>query len=134
MALAARGAEASLSTDAPLAWDAITKTVRAHTGEATAFFSFLATNPSATPVEIRRVNVTCDCTTVHIPARPWIVAPGETTTLAVTLEFAGKSGVVRKTLVVETDRGSETLTINVEIPSPAPESEKAPRAPVPPPP
>lgn len=100
----------------PLVWDATKKRHDAQPGETSTAFVFSVTNTSAEEVEITRVQPACACTVAPMPRRPWVLGPNESDTLTATMSFEGKHGVVVKTLLVESTRGSQTLTVTVNIP------------------
>jgi len=85
--------------------------------EARFFFSF--TNVSSANLTITNVALSCGCTAVELPPLPWVLKPGESGRLPVTLEVAGKSGVVAKSLQVRTDRGVKTIIVKADVPPPA---------------
>lgn len=100
----------------PLVWDATRKLQKPKPGQVTADFSFLVTNPGSEEVVIKQIVPGCGCTVATMPSNPWVLAPGTSGSFTATLDFAGKQGTVSKTLQVESNRGTQVLTIAVDIP------------------
>lgn len=98
-----------------LAWDAELKEATAKTGEPTVQFVFAFTNVSPGEVAINYVQTSCGCTTAQLPPLPWRLAPGTNGAIPVNLSLAGKSGVVFKTITVNTDKGWKMLTVKTTI-------------------
>jgi cytochrome c553 len=76
------------------------------------------------------VHPSCGCTTAQLPPMPWILAPGTNGQINLTVNLAGKSGTLFKTVNIATDKGSKTLTLRINIlPRPIPsamtEAERA---------
>ena len=88
-------------------------------GAPEARFTFNFTNISPASLAITNVGLSCGCTTVELPLLPWVLKPGDRGQLPVTLEVAGKSGVVAKTLQLRTDRGVKTLIVKADVRPPA---------------
>ncbi len=112
----ADAAKPSVHQPNPLVWDATEKTHRAKPGEQAADYIFVVTNSGAEQVTIAKVAPACGCTIATLPNDPWVLAPGATSSFGARLDFAGKQGVVSKTLEVESSGGLQTLRITVEIP------------------
>ena len=94
-----------------LAWDASQKEAVAAFGQMDVHFKFAVTNISKEVVTIFKVTTSCGCTTVHLPPMPWALAPGTNVELNVTLNLAGKMGLVFKTVTVSTDKGNKVLMV-----------------------
>jgi cytochrome c5 len=106
-----------------LAWDAETKEESVLAGEAEAHFKFSLTNVSAADVTILNVATSCGCTTAHLPPMPWKLAAGTSGEFNVTMNLAGKSGTIMKTVTVSTDKGNKQLMVKSTIVQPtAPEA------------
>ena len=101
--------------DGILVWDGAMKetNVTAETTEAHFIFSF--TNVSTNPVVFLNVRTSCGCTTAKLPPLPWTVPAGTNAQFNVTVNLAGKSGTLFKTVTVSTDKGSKTLMLKVTI-------------------
>ncbi len=117
-----------------LAWDSESKDYNVKPGEMQAQFVFYFTNISTTNVVIANAVASCGCTVPKMPALPWTNAPGATGEIPVTMNLAGKSGTVWKTITVNTDRGQKLLNVKAIIPPPpaaptAPAAQVAPAAP-----
>jgi len=82
-----------------------------------------ATNSALVPVTILNVHPSCGCTTAELPPVPWTIAAGSNAQFKVSVNLAGKSGVLFKTVNVSTDRGSKTLTLRINILPPAPATD-----------
>jgi mono/diheme cytochrome c family protein len=86
------------------------------------------TNSSAQiPVTILNVHPSCGCTTAELPPVPWMLLPGTNSIIKVSVNLAGKSGSLFKTVDVSTDKGKTTLMLRINIlPRPAmTEAERA---------
>ena len=101
--------------DGILVWDGTTKetNVTAETTEAHFVFSF--TNISTNPVVFLSVHTSCGCTTAKLPPLPWTIPAGTNAQFDVTVNLAGRSGVLLKTVTVSTDKGSKTLMLKVTM-------------------
>lgn len=80
------------------------------------------TNIAWSTNSIRPCNVTiwsvhpgCQCTTTELPPLPWTLAPGTNGQIRLTVNLAGRSGTLFKTVTVSTDKGSKTLTLRINI-------------------
>lgn len=103
-----------------LKWDADTKEYSAKTGEAEAKFVFWFTNVSSSEVMINSLRTSCGCTVAKLPSQPWHVPPGSNGPVDVTVNLAGKSGLIAKGVTVETSVGVKQLTVRCNIPNTAP--------------
>jgi mono/diheme cytochrome c family protein len=107
--------------DGVLAWDALTKSAEATNGQSQAHFVFSFTNISSGVVAIVNVHPSCGCTTAQLPPLPWVLSVGTNGQIPITVNLAGKSGMIFKTVNVATDKGSKTLTLRINIlPPPVP--------------
>jgi len=102
-----------------LAWDSESKDYTVKPGEMQAQFTFYFTNISTTNVVINSAVASCGCTVPKMPALPWTNAPGASGEIPVTMNLAGKSGTVFKTITVNTDHGPKILNVKAIIPPPA---------------
>lgn len=102
-----------------LAWDRETAETTVPAGTPTAETAFLLTNVFGGPVTISQVGTSCGCTVPKLPPMPWTLQPGETGTIDVTMNLAGKMGTVIKTMTVNTDQGFKTLYVKTTIATPA---------------
>jgi mono/diheme cytochrome c family protein len=104
------------SLDSLLAWDANNKTAAVTAGTPEAHFTFNITNISATvPVTVNSAVGSCGCTVARLPYQPWVLGPGTNVELNVTMNLAGKSGTVVKTVTISTDKGVKQVTVTVSI-------------------
>jgi hypothetical protein len=134
-------ARAEVAAGPALQWDATMKSTNLPEGTASAHFAFyfknvavnvehmLATNimdpatgtafgddsVTPSPVTILNVRPSCGCTTAQLPSMPWTLAPGTNGQIGVTVNLAGKSGTVVKTVHVKTDHGSCDLMVQITI-------------------
>ena len=100
-------------------WDSETKEYSAKVGEADAKFTFWLTNVSSSEVLVNGVRTSCGCTVAKLPSQPWHIAPGSNGPIEVTLNLAGKSGMIAKGVTVDTTAGIKQLTVRVNIPGAA---------------
>lgn len=104
-------------------WDSETKEYAATAGEPQAKFTFWLTNVSEAPVLINSVRTSCGCTVAKLPAQPWTIPGGSNGPIEVTVNLAGKSGLIAKGVTVDSSVGVKQLTVRVNIPgAPAPGS------------
>jgi len=103
-----------------IAWDADIKEYTAKPGEMTAPFMFAFTNVSPDEVSINSVGTSCGCTVAQLPTLPWKLLPGTNGVVPVTMNLSGKSGVVFKTVTVNTDKGTKSLMVKAIIQPPPP--------------
>lgn len=101
-----------------LAFDAETQEFDATNNEPQATFTFNLTNISSSDVTIITLATSCGCTVARTPAMPWKLAAGESGQIPVTMNLAGKNGIVFKTITVSTDQGVKTLTVKAAITPP----------------
>jgi mono/diheme cytochrome c family protein len=104
--------------DSVLAWDDLMKSADATTDDSQADFLFSFTNIASGNVVIVNAQASCGCTRPKLPALPWIIPPGGTGQIPITVNIAGKSGVIFKYVIVSTDKGSQRLVLRINI-SPA---------------
>jgi len=101
--------------DGILSWDATTKQTNVTADAAVANFVFNFSNVSTNPVVILSVRPSCGCTTAKLPPLPWTLVPGTNGQMEATVNLAGKSGTLYKSLTVYTDRGSKMLVLQITI-------------------
>lgn len=77
-----------------------------------------------TPVTVLSVQPSSGCATPDVPSKPWLIPPGANNVIRASVNLAGESGTVVKTITVTTDQGRTDLTLRVNIP-PAPPQEVA---------
>jgi mono/diheme cytochrome c family protein len=108
-----------------LVWDAMTKEYTAKPGETTNMFVFSVTNAGPNPISIEGLKPSCGCTVAKLPHQPWRLLPGEGGDTHITINFAGKYGLVTKLIRVDasqefetqpTQKFVQTLMIKVNIP------------------
>ena len=112
---------AALTTALPdgiLTWDSVLKEYSAKAGDPEARFSFHFTNVSSANLVINSAAASCGCTVPKLPQLPWTNAPGAIGEIPVTMNLAGKNGVVFKTITVNTDKGAKILTVKVTFEPP----------------
>jgi mono/diheme cytochrome c family protein len=103
-------------------WDAETKEHSAKLGDAEAKFTFWLTNVSPSEVLVNSVRTSCGCTVAKLPSQPWHIPSGSNGPIDVTMNLAGKSGMISKGVTVETSAGIKQLTVKCNIPVNAPGS------------
>jgi len=103
-----------------LVWDAEAKSEEATNGQDVAKFVFTFTNVSPDTVVILSGSGSCSCTTVQLPETPWLVPPGTSGSIGVTIDLAGKSGTLPKSAIISTDKGVKNLMLTVTILPPPP--------------
>jgi beta-lactamase regulating signal transducer with metallopeptidase domain/type II secretory pathway component GspD/PulD (secretin) len=108
---------ASSNATSALAFDTKTLETNVQAGVQEVRYVFNLTNVSTSDVVITGVVVSCGCTTVRLPKMPWRLAPGDSGPLPVTLSLTGRTGLVSKTLTVNSDRGATTLTVKAQMPT-----------------
>jgi cytochrome c553 len=96
-------------------WDSLNKETNVAADQAQAHFAFSFTNISSGNVAIVNVKPSCGCTTAQLPPLPWIVSAGTNGQIPITVNLAGKSGTLFKTVNVSTDKGSKTLMLRINI-------------------
>jgi cytochrome c553 len=67
------------------------------------------------PVAILDVHPSCGCTTAQLPPLPWILPAGTNGQFGLTVNVAGKSGMLFKTVTVRTDKGLKQLILKINI-------------------
>jgi len=110
---------AAFADETPLAWDAVEKTYVAKAGEADANVAFTVTNRTDRAVTITGIATSCHCTAAQPPRSPWVLAPGASDALRVTVDLRGKSGELTKTIYVYKSVGGDApdiLLVHVQIP------------------
>ena len=108
-----------------LSWDADLKEYTTKPGEVQGHFTFFFTNVSSEPVSITSAAASCGCTVPKLPAQPWKIEPSASGEIPVTMNVAGKSGAVLKTVTINTDRGPKILTVKVNVTPPDPQAVPA---------
>jgi mono/diheme cytochrome c family protein len=89
-----------------------------------------ATNSVPVPVAILNVHPSCGCTTAELPPVPWLIPPGSNGTIKLSVNLAGKSGTLFKTVNFTTEKGKKDLLLRINIapPPPMPEMTEEQRA------
>lgn len=103
-----------------LAWDADQKEGSATISDPNAHYTFYLTNVSSGDVTIHSVATSCGCTTARLPPMPWKLAAGESGEINASMNVAGKTGTIIKSITVHTDKGNKLLrvkTLVVEAPA-----------------
>lgn len=106
--------------DSVVAWDAVEKSATVPFGTDEAHFDFNLTNVSPATVAIRSAASSCFCTVAKLPAEPWMLQPGTSGQIHVTMDLSDKHGRLTKAITVTADQGTRMLLVNVTIlPEPA---------------
>jgi mono/diheme cytochrome c family protein len=100
----------------PLIADCDLKEYTAKPGETNALFTFTLTNTSPADVTVNEVHTSCGCTVAKLPSQPWILTPGTSGQIHVTVDLRGKRGQITKLVYVNGATGNKTLTVKVTIP------------------
>lgn len=100
-----------------LAVDAEQKEFTLAPGEVNAPFVFILTNISSGDILLNYVQTSCGCTTTKIQL-PQKIAAGATTEIPLTMNVAGKTGAVIKSVTLHTDKGHKVLLVKTIIPEP----------------
>ena len=108
--------------DGVLAFDATTKTVDVIEGTDFAKFTFSFTNVTTNIVTVLIVHPSCGCTTAELPPVPWQLAPGTNGEVKLSVNLAGKQGMLNKSVKFTTDKGQRDLWMRINL-SPAPKVE-----------
>ncbi|HXI50504.1 MAG TPA: DUF1573 domain-containing protein [Candidatus Saccharimonadales bacterium] len=108
--------EQAAANPGAIQWDAEVKELKPSAGEATARFTFWLTNVSSSEVLVNSVRTSCGCTVAQLPSQPWHIPAGEHGPIEVTVNLAGKSGMIAKGVTVDTSVGVKQLTVKVDIP------------------
>jgi len=98
-----------------LVWDSTSKETNATADAGNAHFVFSFTNVSAGNVVILNVRTSCGCTTAQLPPLPWTIPAGTNGQIGANVNFAGKSGMLSKTVTVTSDKGFQTLMLKITI-------------------
>jgi cytochrome c553 len=98
-----------------LSWDAELKEATVNPSQPVAQLVFNFTNISPGVVAINHVGSSCGCTVAQLPPMPWKLPPGTNGSIPVTMNVAGKSGMVFKTLTINTDKGWKMLSVKTTI-------------------
>ena len=107
-----------------LAWDADMKEFHAHLGDPTANVTFYLTNTSPVDAVVGAVRTSCGCTTAHLPPLPWTLKPGVDGQIDVSVNLAGKTGTLIKTVTVDSTAGTKLLQVRVFMPDPQVERQQ----------
>jgi mono/diheme cytochrome c family protein len=101
--------------DGIIAWDATQKSLVATNDQHFAWFNFSFTNISPGIVTILSGRGSCSCTTVQLPATPWLVPAGGTGEFTAKIDLFGKTGSIFKQAIISTDKGTKNLALSVNI-------------------
>jgi mono/diheme cytochrome c family protein len=101
--------------DGVLAWNGLTQAATVAADAANAHFTFSFTNISPGIVAILDVHPSCGCTTAQLPPLPWVIPAGANGEFGLTVNLAGKTGMLVKTVNVKTDKGFKQLILNITI-------------------
>ena len=111
--------QAPVPAPEPLVWDSLQKELTVKPGDAMANFVFTVTNTSDSQVVIERVQPSCGCTVAKLPSQPWPLAPHTSGEMGITVNLAGKSGTIFKTVTVySSNPATKLLVVKVNIPEP----------------
>jgi len=100
-----------------LKWDAESKECTPKPGESSVAFAFVATNVANCEVLINSLHTSCGCTVAQLPATPYKLAPGSNVTINVSMNLAGKTGRITKSVSVDSTAGVKPLLVTANIPT-----------------
>ncbi len=103
-------------------WNRITGHRHATRADVTTNASVVTVTNSITPIPIAILDAhaSCGCTQPELPPRPWVLPPGTNGYIRVSVNLAGKSGMLFKNVTITTDKGRMQLNLNVNIQPPPP--------------
>ena len=101
--------------DGVLNWNGLTQEATVAADAANAKFTFSFTNVTPDTVAILDVHPSCGCTTAQLPPLPWLIPAGTNGQFGLTVNLAGKTGMLFKTVNVRTDKGSKQLILKINI-------------------
>lgn len=101
-----------------LAWNSTSEEVTVPADSLKAEFLFSFTNVSDKAFAITTVHPSCGCTTAHIPQLPWLIQPGASGEIPISVNIGGKTGMVFKSVYIATERGNLTLMLRINIQAP----------------
>jgi cytochrome c553 len=96
-------------------WDSLNKETNAAADQENAHFTFNFTNVSGGNVAILSAKGSCSCTVAELPPLPWMIPPGTSGRIGATVNIAGKTGILPKSINVVTDKGSKELYLQINI-------------------
>lgn len=108
-------AAADSSSDTNLIWNTKLESTNVVTGTTNAYFGFDFTNYSKNDVTILGAFPSCGCTTAHLPPVPWRIRPGASGHIGVQVKIYIASGTLIKSILVDTDKGWETLAVRIDV-------------------
>jgi hypothetical protein len=106
-----------------LKWDAESKECAPKAGEANVAFTFVCTNISSYEVSINKLVTSCGCTVAQLPSIPYKLEPGDHVAIEVSMNVAGKYGLITKMVTVDSTAGQKPLIVKANIPTPEKTSE-----------
>ena len=101
--------------DGVFAWDGLMKDATVAADAGIANFSFSFTNVSPGQVAVLDVHPSCGCTTAHVPTMPWIIPAGGVGQFGLTVNVAGRTGELIKTVTVRTEKGMKQLYLKIHV-------------------
>ena len=101
--------------DGVLAWNGLTQEATVAADAANAHFTFSFTNVSPGLVAILDVHPSCGCTTAQLPSLPWLIPASANGQFGLTVNLAGRTGMLFKTVNVKTDKGFKQLILKIDI-------------------
>lgn len=97
------------------AWNSLLQTTNAAADQEQVHFTVCFTNISGGNVTILNVHPSCGCTTAELPPLPWTIPPGTQELVPVTVNVAGKTGMLFKSIVFTTDKGYQQLDLRINM-------------------
>src|SRR5262245_2141351 len=111
-----QGAATPTTPPNALAFDSEMKELVAEASATNALIVFNFTNVHSSDVIIKMVRPSCGCTTLQLPPMPWTVPPGSNEQITASLDLRGKSGVLTKSITVDSSSGYKSLLFKVTVP------------------
>ena len=105
-----------------LVWAGESREYTSKPGDRFARFTFWFTNVSASEVLITSARGSCSCTKAQLPATPWRIPAGTNSPLEITMDLAGKSGTVTKSVTVESTAGRKVLMVTTTVTPASPQA------------
>lgn len=103
--------------DGVLAWNSTMLETNILADTEKAHFLVAFTNISKGKVAIMDVHPSCGCTTAEVQPAPWIVEPGQSEHIpvSVNLNIAGNSGILFKSVKITTDKGYKDIYLKISF-------------------
>ncbi|HTX21204.1 MAG TPA: DUF1573 domain-containing protein [Candidatus Aquilonibacter sp.] len=101
--------------DGVLAWNSLRQSTNAAADQVLVHFIVGFTNVSDGKVAILDVHPSCGCTTTELPTLPWVIEPGASGEIPVTVNVEDKIGSLFKFISISTDKGLKELSFQINM-------------------